>query len=123
MKIRINGNSIRLRLTKSEVVELVHNGNVNAHCEFVQGKLTYRIIQTANDKMNAELVSNIVTVFVPEQLVEHWDTDERVGFEYQGENGLYILVEKDFQYMKPRLNEDESDLFPNPQSNFTSYDG
>ena len=44
MKLRIRHNSIRLRLTQTEVTQLRDAGTVEEHIEFEQGqRLTYRI--------------------------------------------------------------------------------
>ncbi|MDG2455745.1 MAG: hypothetical protein P8N47_08050 [Bacteroidia bacterium] len=45
----------------------------------------------------------------------NWDTDERVGFDHTV-NGLFILLEKDWQCLKPRDHEDESNLYQHPAS-------
>jgi hypothetical protein len=122
MKIRINGNSIRLRLSQSEVSDFVRKGEVSSTCSFVNGILTYRIVLGSFDSLTADIVDSLITVYVPSSLAEKWDMDGRVGFDVHDNSGLYILVEKDFQCLKPRSHEDESGLFPNPQAIISSYD-
>lgn len=122
MKIRINGNSIRLRLSQREVTDFVQKGEVLATCSFVNGMLTYRIVHGTYDTLTADIVDSRITVYVPSALAEKWDVDDRVGFDVHDNSGLYILVEKDFQCLKPRMHEDESGLFPNPQAVVSSYD-
>jgi len=72
--------------------------------------------------MTADFLQNVIQLNVPKSYTKNWDTDSRVGFESTSENGLYLLIEKDFQCLKPRAHEDETDLFPNPQSNEDIYD-
>lgn len=122
MKIRISGNSIRLRLTQTEVVQFVITGKVNSTCQIGNNLLTYSIIQEETDFIFAQMSGQSITICVPLELAKHWDTDDRVGFDTIDKNGLYILIEKDFQCLKPRSHEDESDNFPNPQSTIDTYD-
>jgi hypothetical protein len=116
MKIRINGNSLRLRLSQKEVTDLVVNGLVTSVCHFPQGAFQYSIKTSDKALLSAEISDGDILVHVPHGFVDGWDGDERVGFDYRDESGLYILVEKDFQCLKPRPEEDESGLFPNPQA-------
>jgi hypothetical protein len=93
MKIRINGNSIRLRLSQREVSDFVRNGEVLTTCSFVNGMLTYRMVHGAYDALTADIVDSQITVYVPSAITEKWDIDERVGFDAHDTSGLYILVE------------------------------
>ena len=122
MKIRISGNSIRLRLTQTEVGQFVNLGKVNSTCQIGNNLLTYSIIQEETDFIFAQMSGQSITIIVPVELSQHWDTDDRVGFDTIDKNGLYILIEKDFQCLKPRSYEDESDNFPNPQSTIDTND-
>lgn len=116
MKIRINGDSLRLRLSQKEVSDLVADGYVTSSCRFPLGTFVYSIKTGNNQALSAEVHEGNITVYVPDSLADGWDTDQRVGFDCRTEDGLYILVEKDFQCLKPRPEEDESGLFPNPQA-------
>ena len=116
MKIRISGNSVRLRLSQAEVLHFVSYNLVSDECHFGNEKLTYQIAQYSGNRIIALLEVQTISVQVPENIAANWDTDARVGFEARMANGLFILIEKDFQCLKPRPNEDESDLFPNPQA-------
>lgn len=121
MKIRINGNSLRLRLAQAEISQLVKLGEVSTECKIGNNHLTYRIISKNVPQIYAQFEDQTISVYIPKKMINHWDIDERVGFDHSADD-LYILIEKDFQCLKPRPNEDESDLFPNPQSTISSYD-
>ena len=122
MKLRISGNSIRLRLSMTEVEKLVHGNFVQDKCHIGSSTLTYQVNQnTREDKLSATYSNDLIDVKIPKEWLTNWDKDERVGFEGHDNNGLYILVEKDFQCMKPRPQEDESDLFVNPNANDNSH--
>lgn len=116
MKIRINGDSLRLRLSQTEVRDLVRDGIVRSACQFPQGEFLYQLAIHDADKITAEVQHSTINVYVPRPWVAGWDEDERIGLDSRESNGLYILVEKDFQCLKPRPQEDETDLFPHPQA-------
>jgi len=56
--------------------------------------------------------------FGAQVLGQVWANSERVGLNHEqkvnGEASLTIVIEKDFQCLEPRPNEDQSDSFPNP---------
>ncbi|HMR86722.1 MAG TPA: hypothetical protein PKD51_01140 [Saprospiraceae bacterium] len=117
MKLRISGNSIRLRLSMSDVQMLVQNGIVLDKTHIGNGILRYQITQKMHEnELSATFENDTINVHIPKDWLTNWDNDERVGFEGCDANGLNILIEKDFQCMKPRQHEDESDLYLNPNS-------
>lgn len=122
MKLRIRDNSIRLRLTRTEVETLRDDGMVRASTSFPGGReLRYEVESSpASIKPGAFLSNSTVTVRLPESVVQAWANTEQVSIsgEVQHSNGdeLTILVEKDFACLAPREGEDESDMFPHPQS-------
>ncbi len=123
MKIRISGNSLRLRLSQGEILEFASHGRVVSECRFADNsRLQYEVVQGDFDSLSAAFNEATITVLVPSNLARNWETDHRVGFDTTRPDGLYILVEKDFQCLKPRSHEDESDLFPNPQAPVGSHD-
>ena len=122
MKLRIRDNSIRLRLTRTEVDTLRDDGMVKARAAFPEGReLRYEVESSpASVKPGAFLSNTTVTVRLPESAVKAWADSEQVSIssEVQYTNGgeLTILVEKDFACLAPREGEDESDMFPHPQA-------
>lgn len=120
MKLRISNNSIRFRLSQGEVNKLVEDGVVESRTEFPGGgELIYSI--SADRGFCASLEGTKVNIALPNQLVQEWAESEELSIENfikleSGEN-LRLLVEKDLQCLTPRLHEDESDLFPNPNIN------
>jgi ATP adenylyltransferase/5',5'''-P-1,P-4-tetraphosphate phosphorylase II len=113
MKIRIKDNSIRYRLAQSEVTELVNLGETWSKCQFPSGELVYGVIATDADEITSTYVNGKVTTKIPRSLLTNWDIDQRVGFDKKTDD-LYILIEKDWQCLKPRTHEDESNLYANP---------
>ena len=120
MKLRIRDNSLRLRLTRTEVDTLRDEGIVQARTAFPGGReLRYEVESSpASVSPGAFLSSSTVTVRLPESAVRAWANSEQVSMEgeIQHTNGevLKVLVEKDFACLAPREGEDESDMFPHP---------
>ena len=118
MKIRIRGNSVRLRLTKTEVEIFCETGEFSETTRFNTQIFTYKIVSREYiDCLKADFVDNTIVIFIPRQEALNWDQDERVGFknEFMLNDGtpLNLLVEKDFVCLDKR-DEDESDNYPNP---------
>lgn len=119
MKLRIQGNSIRFRLTQTEVSNLGEGIDCKSKLAFPRGNsLVYGL--TVDSEMSSYFSENEITVSLPLNEVRAWATSDQVGIkgDLNLENGdkLSILVEKDFQCLTERA-EDESDLFPNPNEN------
>lgn len=125
MKLRIRGDSLRLRLTQGEVAALVERGRIEDSVAFgPETQLTYAVATrgAAGDQaVTASLAGHHLTVTAPAEVVRAWAAnDEAVGLEGSQDAGsgrtLRVLVEKDFSCLKERPNEDDSDAFPNPKS-------
>ena len=123
MKIRILENTIRLRLTQGEVEELQNEGQVTQQTEFSNGSDILKYSISSSEEVS-ELVgifkNGHIKVLLPESDAFDWINSNKAGIENQEYtdqgDGLKILIEKDFQCLHKRKNEDESDAFPNPLS-------
>lgn len=116
MKLRIKGNTLRLRLTQTEV-DTVANGEVMDKTQFPGDKeLVYKIVKGSG--FDAQLTNDVVLIQLPSNEVDKWASSDKVsiGFKLSLENKevLDVAVEKDFQCLTERPKEDESDMFPNP---------
>lgn len=113
MKIRIKGNSLRYRLTRSEVEQFKHEGFLKEICQFPDDNhLTYVLQRSAEDALKASFKNNIIILLVPEKLADEWTDTDKVGV--AGEDGpLQLLIEKDFKCLE-NVAEDQSDNYPNP---------
>jgi hypothetical protein len=114
MKLRIRTNSLRYRLTRSDVKKLIETGYLEDGVSFGAQSLRFAIEITVNSEMSAVYLNNTVTLFMPKPLLEKLDGTDAVGFENTVE-GLHLLVEKDFVCMD-KLADDQSDNYPNPLS-------
>ncbi|MEQ8925396.1 MAG: hypothetical protein RLO81_06250 [Fulvivirga sp.] len=118
MKLRIQGNTLRLRLSKTDVETFAENGLVKEHIEFGSNSLTYLIETSSGNEVTALYEMNTIRIGVPESIKNKWTTTDQVGFDAvvkHGDQKLDVLIEKDFQCLVPRK-EDESDLYANPRA-------
>jgi hypothetical protein len=120
MKIRIKGNSIRIRLTQTEVKNFADNGFIEEATEFIDNKLFYALAVSTNvSELSAQMIGNKITLLVPENIAQNWIKTDLVGFENKFDLGnnkkLFLLVEKDFVCLDNTF-EDQSDMFPNPNA-------
>jgi hypothetical protein len=115
MKLRIRGNSIRLRLLKSEVAQLAETGSVSESVVFgPDNELTYSV-HAGSDAVSATFENGVVGICIPETEVRRWaESEEEVGIEAESK-GLHILVEKDFVCITRTDDPDNLDAYPNPE--------
>ena len=118
MKLRIRGNSIRLRLLRGEVAEFASTGIVREIINFGASNLTY-ILQTADDAndLSAKFVDNKIIVSVLPETAQNWTETDLIGLTGEQKNAdggiLKITVEKDF-VCRDRLDDEANrDAYPN----------
>ena len=113
MKLRLQGNSLRLRLTRSEVVRLDGHGTVEEAASFGSGgRLTYGIqSRTGTEPLRADFSGGAITVVVSAEIVRVWASGDEVGL-YAQDGALRIAIEKDFRCLT-RAGE-EPDAYPHP---------
>lgn len=119
MKLRIKGNSLRLRLTQGEVRQLAEDGVVEETTRFgANAALVYRLRRVADAaRIEAGFAGGVIEVRVPQSQASEWCAGEQVTLAGEGAgtaDALRIVVEKDFACLAPRAGEDESDHFPHP---------
>ncbi len=126
MKLRIKGNSLRLRLSRSDVDNLAANGCIEEQTTFGPApdqSLYYRIEKGEDKIVTGRFENGHIVVSAPAAIVDEWAYSEQLGFSGRQslEDGstLDILVEKDLTCLKPREDEDESDSFPQPEAQFS----
>lgn len=118
MKLRIRGNSLRLRLTKGEVERVVTDHFIEGAISFGgEKKLTYVLMAADVPGVRADFHDSRIVVSAPRDVLRRWATNEEVGIEGQqpvDEGSLAVLVEKDFACLTKHSNEDDADAYPNP---------
>jgi hypothetical protein len=112
MKIRIKGNSLRYRLSKTDVETFFNNGYLEEQTIFGNNTLTYALQVHGADCLSVDFENNKIVVFVPGIMAGNWAGTDKVGFD-STVGSLYLLIEKDFQCLDNTA-EDQSDNYPNP---------
>jgi hypothetical protein len=113
VKLRIQDNSLRFRLTQREVVRLRENGRVEAEVSFAPDRvLSYAVYSTAAvEGIAVDYSGDCVRVFLPRPCVVAWAGSDQVSIEGHGQ--VRVLVEKDFQCLHGPDRRDP-DAWPNP---------
>ncbi len=115
MKLRIRGNSLRLRLTQTEVAELVRAGRVEDRTQLGQDAtlgLVFRLQLSAFHLVpGVEFDGGRITVSLPEARAKSWARENEVGMYGEESWGLKLSIEKDFQCLDQLPNENDSDAF------------
>ena len=119
MKLRIRGNSIRIRVSQTELAAIADTGRVEDVIEFAPGvRLRYGLSVVEQGSVEASYEGDQVFVNLPRPSVDRWLAPDQVGIDsvqtIADGRELKILVEKDFTCLAPREGEDDTDLFPNP---------
>jgi hypothetical protein len=122
LKLRVRDNSIRLRLSQSEVELVRADGLVRGSVPFAGSYSFDYVLESspATVKPEAHISNNVLTVRVPETEIHSWADSEDVSISARqildGGDHLSILVEKDFACLAPREGEDETDMYPHPKA-------
>ena len=120
MKLRIKGDSLRLRLSQAEMRVLAQHGAVEDRIAFPNGAaLRYRLrVDDDISDISASYVKDLIDVSVPRALAQRWSQTDLVTLSAGpalAEGALRIVLEKDWACLAPREGEDESDNFPHPR--------
>lgn len=123
MKLRIRGDSVRLRLKRGEVDLLAAGKSIVEETHFPGAVLSYCLDVTENDTVQAHLENNDLVIRLPTSEVSAWATTDEVSIlaeqDLPGGDKLTLLIEKDFSCLEPghhRDCEDDEDTFPHPST-------
>jgi hypothetical protein len=118
MKLRLNKNTVRFRLSKSEVKEFAEKGFLEESLPVAPGGFTYTLrLDNSIENVKIEWSYSHILVLVPEDAGKEWANTQLVGLDnwIEGVNGVRIRVqvEKDFKCLDNTI-EDQSDNYENP---------
>jgi hypothetical protein len=113
MKLRIQDNSLRLRLTQKEVARLGTEGAVESAIRFSEHHVLRYSVLISRDagSVSVRYDGGTICVSLPEKIAGQWVKNADVTMEGL-DSGVQILVEKDFQCLH-RTAEDP-DGYPHP---------
>jgi len=123
MKLRIRGNSIRMRLKIGEVERIGAGERIVEQTNFPGSALTYSLEVADIAKMEAQFNDGNLVVRLPRKAAEEWARDETVSLVSElslpDAGTLSVLIEKDFECLAPghhRDCKDDEDTFPHPDA-------
>ncbi len=121
MKLRFNKNTIRLRVSQSDLQKLMAENELieKVHFGGRQPDFHYKLkISGDHTAMLATCEHYEVTVTIPRKLADDWANSGQTGLYHEqstdADGNLSISVEKDFQCLHKRPGENEAENFPNP---------
>ena len=112
MKIRIKGNSLRFRLTKSDFTTLLGDLLIMEQSDFLSHSFVYGIQITQNNTLFADFKDGCMILQLPAAMLLELIKTDKVGFS-DNSGPVALLIEKDFACLD-NVDEDQSDNFPNP---------
>lgn len=123
MKVRLRGDSIRLRLKRGEVDRLLAGSSITEETHFPHAVLTSRLTVSQDNDISASFDGGNIIVSVPKSKVIDWATTDAVSLyadqKLANEGSLALLIEKDFSCLEPghhRTGDDDDDTFPHPNA-------
>jgi hypothetical protein len=126
MKLRIKGNSLRLRVSRSELAQFQAGGRIEETIHFTaapEATLTYALESALRSSpVSVRYGSREITVILSQDRARIWGAEDEVGVYTTLDMGpagsLEVVVEKDFTCLD-RSDEDNSDAFANPVAGAT----
>jgi hypothetical protein len=119
MKLKLQGNSIRLRLTRSEVAQFAERGRLQETVEYgpaADQRLIYGVETADAESVGVQVNRHGISVVIPRRLATEWAGSDRIGISGEvnlaDDKRLDVLVEKEFRRMHGCKN--DPDLYPNP---------
>ena len=92
MKLRIKGNSIRIRLTKTEVSNFEQNGFYQEETNFGNAKLVYAIKRSStHQQLSTDMLESCITLYIPETIANEWTSTDLVGFQNKYQHNACLL--------------------------------
>jgi hypothetical protein len=115
VKLRIQGSSLRLRLTQKEVVQLRKQGRVQSFIEFAPGRALVYLLESSfqAESVTANFDGRAIRVLAPMHVMIAWAESDQVSILAQSQAGVKLLIEKDFQCLH-NSGEQDPDAYQHP---------
>ena len=118
MKLRLRGNSLRLRLNQNDVAELASGRKLIETLTFPGGaNFQYTLVMGDSSlDASAQLVASTIAVTLPAERARRWAAGDDVGIYFElpaGDSVLKVAVEKDLECLDAPV--DERDPFAYPR--------
>jgi hypothetical protein len=123
MKVRMKGNSLRLRIPRSELDRLARDGRIEETIWFASvenGCQTWALEHSADVRSaTVRFAPPEIAIVFPSGEVERWARGDEVGIyatlDLGARGSLDLIVEKDFTCLHGSA-EENRDAFPNPHA-------
>lgn len=102
MKLRLQKNSIRLRLSPNEISRFQETGVISEEIQFHQSQKLTCTLKTSNHAKNitADFTDQTIAILISFDTARNWTETNLVGLEYEQRideiSTLKITIEKDF---------------------------
>ena len=118
MKLRIYGNSLRLRLSRTDMRMFDRNGSIQDAVQFAfDAPLSYTLESTSSvEEVQARYKDRTIRVLIPMKVARQWISSDQVGISFAEPGGPSLIIEKDFRclHREPGEEYEDADAFPNP---------
>jgi hypothetical protein len=117
MKLRLKGNSIRVRLDRRDLGRLIDEGRVDDAVRFGPGLAFAYAVEVGpapRERPNASYADGRLTIRIDPEDAEGWLAGDRVGFDHQQPvdgGAVRVLLEKDFACIDRPPGEEPDDAF------------
>ena len=126
MKLRIRGDTLRLRLKRGEVDQIAAGTSIVEKTHFPDSVLTIQLELSESNDISASFDNGSVVVGLPKSKALDWAGSDQVSLyaeqKLAPQGSLSLLIEKDFSCLEPghhREGEDDEDTFPHPSAQST----
>jgi hypothetical protein len=123
MKLRIRGDTLRLRLKRGEVAQIAAGTSIVEETHFPDAILRYRLDASEDRDITASFDNGSLVVSLPRSKARSWAGTDEVSLHAEqqlpGTSRLSVLIEKDFSCLEPghhRDCEDDQDTFSHPSA-------
>jgi hypothetical protein len=124
MKLRLKGNSIRVRLDRRDIERLTDKGRVDDAVRFGPELAFSYAVETGpapHGRPTAYYTAGCLTIRIDTDDAREWLAGDRVGFDHEQpvDGGVVrVLLEKDFACIDRPTGEETDDVyaFPNPSA-------
>jgi hypothetical protein len=115
MKLPIQGNLLRLRLTQKEVARLHDHNVVECAIQFPSGRAFSYLLASSSDapEVFVDYEGDCIRIVVPRGVATALAESSEVTLEGSRNSCVQILIEKDFQCLHKPADRDP-DAYPNP---------
>jgi hypothetical protein len=112
MKLRLRGNTVRLRLIQNEVKRLAQGETLRETLP-TKTPFSFEVTPLPVDAVSVEFADGVLSVSVPAGWAAEWADNDVVGRQDRA-GEVDVLIEKDWACTTPRSGEDNAGAYPNP---------